>query len=185
MIGNGSFFHFLQFRYPEIIRINPFHGRKLPRIKDTRRKDFPTENDIKILRKKFVSLGRKDIVCVIDILSKYGIRIGTFSEMKINENGKWESVSKGKELKGVFTKKEVKQINDSGILTMDKRILTNTFLKYSKKLFEKKLISCPFSPHDLRRYVIDKEGEKYDMKGFIQFSKTFHRSVSTTLGYIS
>jgi site-specific recombinase XerC len=185
LMGNCSFFKFLQYRYPKSFIVNPFHGRKLPKITDTRRKDFVCENDIKIVRKEFVRIDRKDMVCVIDILSKYGLRVGVFSEMEIGENGKWSSISKGKNLSGKFTKKEVKQINESGVLNLSSGLISRTIVKYTKKLYEKKSISCPFSVHDLRRFYIHKEGEKYNLDGFIKFSKTIHRNVSTTLGYIS
>jgi hypothetical protein len=185
MMGVSSFYTYLQYRYPRILFVNPFKGRKLPRIVGTRKKDFPTIEDIKRLRKEFVSLKMKDLVCVVDILSKYGYRIGIFENMKIYKDGRFVSTSKGRQEKDKFTMKEVKQITESGVLKKGKGLLQRTFLRYTTKLYKAGEISCDFSVHDLRRFVFHEGGNKAkNFNEFQQFSRRFHRDVRTTAGYL-
>jgi site-specific recombinase XerD len=185
IMGICSFYKFLIYRYPKLFSLNPFHGLKLPKIRLVRRIDIVCDNDVKELKKEFKRIGRDDIICVIDLICKYGFRIGIFENMKIDDNGNWKSVSKGSELKGKFNKIELKRIKSSGILNLSKSTIQNIIQRYSNKLFKNRIIGSPFSVHDLRHYYITKNGKDLTIEEFIKFSRKIHKNISTTLSYIN
>jgi hypothetical protein len=184
ILSVSSFYTFIENRN-EVIK-NRFYRLDLPTIKLVRRIDIITVNDIDVLRKELKRIKRKDILCAVDIMEKYGERIGIFENMKIDGNGNWNSVSKERMRSGRFTKSEMLKINESGLLKLRKCTIENTVLKYTKKLHKEEKISCPFSCHDIRRYRITedmrvaKSGE--DM---IKVSRRFHKNINTTLGYVN
>jgi hypothetical protein len=45
IMGVNSFFKFMIYRYPDCFKLNPFRDKKLPKIVDTRKKDFCTIDD--------------------------------------------------------------------------------------------------------------------------------------------
>jgi integrase len=185
IMGVCSFYQFLQYRYPRIIPINVFHKLKLPKIRLTRRVDVITGNDIKELKKELKRIGRNDIICVIDLIVKYGFRVGIFENMKIAREGNWKSISKECEMKGKFLKSEVDKIKKTGILKLKKYVITNTVLKYSRKLFREGKIGSPFSCHDIRHYFIAEKGKGLVMEDFIKFSRKIHKNVMTTINYMN
>jgi site-specific recombinase XerD len=182
----SAFYTFLIHRYPKIItRISPFYKLKLPKIRLVRRIDIITSNDIKELKKEFKRIGRDDLICAVDLMVKYGFRVGIFEKMKIDKNGNWKSISKEHEMKGKFTKKEASIIKESGLLKLKAYNITNNFKKYNKKLFNEGKIGSEFSPHDLRHYYITKNGKDLCIEDFIKFSRGIHKNVNTTLGYMN
>jgi site-specific recombinase XerD len=185
LMGVCSFYQFLIYRYHKIITINPFHKLKLPKIRMTRRVDVITENDIKELKKEFKRIGRDDIICVIDLMVKYGFRVGIFENMKVDRNGNWKSVSKETEMKGKFSVKETERIKETDILKLKKYVITNIILKYTRKLFNEGKIGSQFSPHDIRHYFITKNGKNLTMEEFIKFSRGIHKNINTTIGYMN
>jgi integrase len=185
-MGVCSFYQFLIIRYPKVLSVvNPFHKLKLPKNTLVRRVDIITEKDIKELRKEFKRIDRIDIICVIDLLVKYGFRIGIFEDMKVDSKGNWESVSKGNVMRGKFTQKERELINETGILNTKKYNLTNIICKYTEKLFNEGKIGSKFSPHDIRHFYITKNGKDLTMGEFIKFSRGIHKNINTTLGYMN
>jgi hypothetical protein len=185
IMGVCSFYQFLQYRYPRIITLNVFHKLKLPKIRLTRRIDVITNNDIKELKKELKRIGRDDIICVVDLIVKYGFRVGIFENMKIDRNNNWKSVSKETEMKGKFTKTEVDKIKKTGILKMRKYTITNIVLKYTGKLFREGKIGSQFSCHDIRHFYITENGKGLTMEDFIKFSRKIHKNVTTTIGYMN
>jgi hypothetical protein len=105
--------------------------------------------------------------------------------MTIDCNGHWISVSKGSQMKGKFLKSEVKKINDSDMLSLKRTTIITTVRRYTKILYENKIISCPFSVHDLRHFYITKNGKDLTIGEFIKFSRGIHKNVTTTLSYIN
>jgi integrase len=184
MMGVCSFFTFLCERYPECFFRNPFHHRKLPKIKDKFQKDMITENDLNELKRKLKELKRYDIITVIDLIVKYGFRVGFFENLKIRENGEYISVSKGKEIKGKFTQKEVKSIKKWGVLNISVSTIQKMIRKYSTTLFKEGKCTSSFSVHDIRRYFL-KTGVEKCKNGFElnKFSKQHHSDIKTTMGY--
>jgi integrase len=184
IMGVCSFFTFICERYPDSFFRNPFHHRKLPRIKDKFQKDMITENDLNELKGKLKELERYDIITIIDIIIKHGFRVGFFENLKIGENGEYISVSKGKEIKGKFTQKEVKNIKKWDVLGVSITTIQKMIGKYSEALFKKGKCSCKFSVHDIRRYFLKTGVEKckngYELNNF---SKKYHSNINTTMGY--
>jgi hypothetical protein len=180
-----SFFKFLFYRYPESFLLNPFHDRKLPKLVKVRKTDFPTTTDIQILKKEFRRIGRKDLICVINVIEKHGFRVGIFEHMELGETRNMVSISKGKTIKEKLTKRETTEILNSGIIGTKPTTISNVIKKYTKKLFDNQEISCSFSVHDLRRYYIDEKAKTSTAKEFLVFSRGIHKSPMTTFGYLS
>jgi hypothetical protein len=185
ILSVSSFYTFLSFRFPKVITKNMFYKLDLPTIKPVRNIDKVTENDISELRKELKRIGRKDIICAIDIIVKYGFRVGIFENMKIDSNGNWNSVSKEKCMTGKFSKGEVKKIVDSGLLLLHKSTIQNTVKRYTDILYKSSKISCSFSIHDLRHYMITKNAKGLSANDFLKFSRQFHKNVNTTYSYIN
>jgi site-specific recombinase XerD len=185
IMGVCSFYRFLLYRYSDVFKVNPFHKLKLPKITQVRRIDFVCENDIKELKNELKRIGRDDVICVIDLICKYGFRVGIFENMTIDCNGHWISVSKGSQMRGKFLKSELKKINDSDMLLLNRSTIITTVRRYTKKLYENKVISCPFSVHDLRHFYITKNGKDLTIEEFIKFSRGIHKNVTTTLSYMN
>jgi hypothetical protein len=70
ILGGSSFYTFLLHRHPKVLKVNPFTHRKLPKDTCKNPKDYINDNDIKALRKEFQRIGRKDMVCVLDLTLK-------------------------------------------------------------------------------------------------------------------
>jgi hypothetical protein len=185
ILSVSSFYTFLSYRFPKIITKNMFYKLDLPTIKPVRNIDKVTDDDISELRKELKRIKRNDILCAVDIISKYGFRVGIFSGMKIDSNGNWNSVSKEKCMNGKFTKGEVKKIMESGLLRLRKSTIQNTVKRYTDILYKNGKISCSFSIHDLRHYVITKNSEGLSAIEFLKFSRQFHKNVNTTYSYIN
>ena len=181
----STFYRFLMFRHPDVFTVNVFYKRKLPKDIDTLPKDFLTDTDLKIIKQEFRRLERDDILTMINLITKYGWRIGLFQHLRINKNNNtWTSVSKGEQKQGTLTKTEVKNIIDSNLLNTTVSTLQTTFKKYCKKLYSKNIISCCPSVHDLRRYCIQKEVTLNGGLEFLKTSQKYHDSPLTTLSYI-
>jgi hypothetical protein len=185
ILSVSSFYTFLSYRFPKIITKNMFFRLDLPTIKPVRSIDKVTENDVSELRKELKRIGRKDILCAVDLIVKYGFRVGIFENMKIDSNGNWNSVSKEKVMEGKFSKGEVKKIMESGLLKLRKCTIQNIIQKYTGNLLKKGKVSCSFSIHDLRHYMITKNAKGLSANDFLKFSRQFHKNVNTTYSYIN
>ena len=181
----SSFYEFLHQRYFEVIKINAFLKHKLPKVKDKFQKDFVKKEDFNVLCKELKRIKRLDILCCIELLYKYGWRIGIFENFIVHEDLTWESMSKGEYKKGKITKTEYNKIINSGVLnipnfkTVSSKIKTMTLrLKRDNK------ISCGFSVHDLRRARILEDLKSEDAEKFVKVSKKYHKNINTTYSYI-
>jgi site-specific recombinase XerD len=185
ILSVSSFYTFLSYRFPDIVK-NVFYKLHLPTIIPIRKRDFVTDNDLIELRKEFKKIHRNDIVCFIDLIKKYGFRVGIFENMKIDLTGHWTSVSKEKVMNGKFTESEVKKINETGLLKLRKSVIENIVWRYTKKLFDNGKITCSFSVHDIRHWYITKfANETKSITEFAKFSKTLHKDIRTTMSYIN
>lgn len=147
--------------------------------------DYPTDNDIRELEKKLRELKKYDILTVVQLLHKYGYRIGVFQKMKIKDDGKWVSESKGNDCKGKFTKKETENIKKYDILIKKPIYFQNRINKITHNLFIHNTVSCPFSVHDIRRHCINSELHKKNLtfEEGINISRGFHKNINTTLDH--
>jgi site-specific recombinase XerD len=184
IMAPSMFYQYLICRYPEALPLNPFRELPLPKISLVRRQDTVTNNDIKALIAELERIGRSDVICAVKLMAKHGFRVGFFENLEIDCNGNYTSTSKEKAMRGRFTKKECAMINESGLLSLTKGTITVTIRKYTKKLHEADIISCPFSPHDLRHYAITKgTRECKSAEEFIKLSRKYHKNINTTIGY--
>jgi hypothetical protein len=182
VLSVSSFYTFLSFRYFDIVN-NPFYKLNLPKLKEPKH-DVVTFEDLKVVRKYFLNLKRKDFVCAIEILEKYGFRVGIFETMTIDRNGNWTAVSKEQRKSGKFTKGEIKMLLDSGLLKMRKCTIANKIRKVTTLLYKQGKISCPFSVHDIRHYRITDDMNNIKNGGDIYaVSKKYHKNLNTTMGY--
>ena len=148
--GVKSFFDVLVHKY-DVIKINPFYKLKLPKIVDKFELDYPTEKDVKVLKEELKRIGRNDLICSVDLLYKYGWRIGLINQIDINKNGSFCGESKGRTIKGKLTKIEMKWIFDNKILSLKSAVVSTIIHRITKRLFRDGKVSCNFSCHDLRR----------------------------------
>jgi len=93
----------------------------------------------------------------VELLYKYGWRIGIISKFDLNENGQYYSESKGRIVKGKLTKVETKQILDNGVLKLKSGTVSSMIHRITDKLFRDDKISYNFSCHDLRQARITVE----------------------------
>jgi hypothetical protein len=186
ILGVSSFYTFLLYRYPKVMKVNPFNHRNLPRDTCKNPKDYITDKDVKALRKEFQRIGRKDMVCVLDLISKYGFRVGSFDTLHINKSGLYSLTSKGSDYIGKFTKKEHEQIIRFNVLDLTTSTVRNIIKKYVHKLYLADKVSCDFSVHDIRRYYINKNVDGcQNARELLAFSRSIHKNINTTIGYCS
>jgi hypothetical protein len=186
MLGTSSFYTFLTIRYPRVFKVSPFTRRNLPKDRCMKPTDYINESDIKALRKEFKRIGRNDMITILDLLAKYGFRVGSFSTLVIDKNGGFSFTSKGSDYKGKFTKKECQQIARFKVLELTTSTIQNIIKKYVNKLYLHGGVSCEFSVHDIRRYYINKHADNCkDFREFLEFSRSIHKNVNTTIGYCS
>jgi integrase len=180
-----GFYNYMMIRNPKLFTVSPFYKIKLPKSELVRRIDCVSSEDIKELKNKLKKIDRMDCLVAIDLMTKYGFRIGSFQNMEVNKKtGKYKTVSKGSDLTGKFTKREVKQLLSSGLLDKKPTTLTVVIKKYSQKLYDDGKISCPFSPHDLRHYCITEKLRRcYSVGEVMRVSRLYHKHPSTTLSY--
>jgi site-specific recombinase XerC len=182
----SSFYEFLHLRYFEVIKINPFLKRKLPKIKDKFQKDFVKKEDFKVLCSELKRIKRPDILCCIELLYKYGWRIGIFKNFVVNDDLTWESISKGEYKKGKITKSEYNKIINSGLLKIKSwKTISSKIKKFTIRLKNNGKISCSFSVHDLRRARILEDLKNENAENFIKVSRKYHKSINTTYGYVA
>jgi hypothetical protein len=185
MLGISSFYTFLLYRYPKVFKINPFQKRKLPIDVCKNKKDFVTDNDVLELKRELTRIKRYDLVTIVELLKKYGFRVGIFCNMEIDKNGRWFSDSKGKGYDGKFTKKELDKLIKYDVLSLTRTTIINTIKKYIHKLYLRNVVSCDFSVHDLRRYYIKKKVKSCkNGEEILKFSRTIHKNINTTMNYI-
>jgi site-specific recombinase XerD len=180
-----GFYNYMMIRNPKLFTVSPFYNIKIPKSELVRRIDYVSKNDIDELKKKLKKIDRKDCLVAIDLMTKYGFRIGSFQNMTVDKKtGKYKTVSKGSDLTGKFTMTEVKQILGSGLLNKKPNTLTRVTQKYTQKLYDDGKISCPFSPHDLRHYCITEKLRRCDsVEDVMRVSRLYHKHPSTTLSY--
>jgi integrase len=180
----SSFFKFLFARHHETIKINPWYGRKLPKVQDKYKKDFVMKNDFEVFCNELKRLERFDILCCCELLFKYGWRIGIFENMELYEDCSWKSTGKGEIKKGRITKTELKQISNSNLFCLNFKTVSSKIKKITEKLYKQEKISCCFSAHDLRRTRILNDLKEVGGDKYLKVSKKYHKSPSTTYGYV-
>jgi hypothetical protein len=163
---------------------NPFDHRKLPKDRNKKLHKFISKNDIEILTKEYETRERRDFITILQLLEKYGFRIGIFENMTMDKKTrKW--ISKEREYTGIFTRKEVENVIKYNVLGMKSSVISSSILALVRSLYKRGLIAYIFSAHDIRRYYI-KRKLKSCKNGLeiADFSRSIHKNYNTTLGYI-
>jgi hypothetical protein len=141
--------------------------------------------DINALIKEFKRIKRKDIVCALVLMERYGFRAGIFENMKVDDKGNWNSVSKERSMQGKFSLRETKMIKESGLLKLQKCTLQNIIKKYTNILCKNGTIDCSFSCHDIRSYRITADmREAHDAVEMKIVSEKYHKNINTSMGYV-
>jgi len=184
--GNSSFFQYLHREYYDTIRVNPFSKQRVPKLIGKYKKDFLKSGDFKTFCEYLKEINRLDYLTLVKFLYKTGHRIGIINKMKIQKDGKWTSISKGKPYKGKLTKTENTNFTKYNIIKKNTKSASSMIIKYTTRLFNNGKISCNFSLHDLRRDCILRTMKKgKSAEQFIKDSKKFHGSINTTMSYIN
>jgi len=184
--GNSSFFQYLHREYYDTIRVNPFSKQKVPKLTGKYEKDFLKSGDFKTFCEYLKEIKRFDYLTLVKFLYKTGHRVGIINKMKIRNDGKWTSISKGKSYKGKLTKTEYINFKKYDILNKNTKSASSIIKKYTTRLFNSGKISCTFSVHDLRRDCILRALKKEKgAESLIKVSKKFHGNINTTMGYVN
>jgi site-specific recombinase XerD len=140
-------------RWRDIDR-NPCKGSKFQRefhnIKE-KKKILPTEEDLDYMEMYFDknTVAHKKMRLALYIMRKYGVRIGIFDDITY-ENGVLGGTSKGKYYSINVEKDEYILQNKNLLEKLNSGTIHTQFNRVIKKLFEEKIISIKFSPHDYR-----------------------------------
>jgi len=185
--SNSSFFQYLHREYYDTIRVNPFSKQKVPRLIGKFKKDFLKPHDFPALCNYLKSINKLKYLILIKFLYKTGHRVGIINKMKIQKDGTWSSISKGKPYKGKLSKTEYNNFIKQGVLNINTKSASSIIKKYTTRLFNKGEISCTFSLHDIRRDKILREIKKNKdgAESLLKTSKKFHGNINTTIGYIN
>jgi hypothetical protein len=81
----SSFYKFLMIRNQKLFLVSPFAGVKYPKVELVRRVDKITHKDVIELKNKLKKINRKDCLIAIDLMTKYGLRVGSFQNMIIDK----------------------------------------------------------------------------------------------------
>lgn len=199
----SSFFSFLE-RH-DVISKNYFKGCRRPsRPFETKSsEEIPGDKELKIieecLQEEMNSEGRgsagkrnqaRILLGVITVIKYHGVRCGALPSFAIDKAGRYNSISKGKEIKG--------KLNEDAaalLIKLDfdkskpfKKLKVNTlqkgFERFCKRLYAEGKIDTVYSLHDLRHYAAVKHYEKD--KDIISTQRYLgHGSVSVTQGYLA
>ena len=183
--GVSSFFKSLLYSYGDIILSNPFSLVKLPPIADKFELDYPGLNDVEVLKKDLHRIGRKDVCCLVELLYKYGWRVGILNNFQLGQDGRFVGISKGKAVKGKLTKSETKHIFDNKVLELKSGTVSSMIHRITDRLFKSGKVSCGFSCHDLRRARITVDVNSCNnISELIKVSRKYHKDLSTTMLYL-
>jgi len=180
----AQFFKYLLYTHPELQIVNPFLMTKLPRIVDHYKKDWPTKHDLSVIQSHFKKIGRLDLYAITKLIAKHGWRAGILTDMHINSSTlEYTSTSKGSQKEGRLSKADFKLIQESNLLSVKVNTLQSMFCRHTKRLFQKGLISCAPSLHDIRRHHIDEEIDEVGGHAVLEKCYKFHDNPMTTLNH--
>ncbi|GHU47717.1 hypothetical protein FACS1894200_03550 [Spirochaetia bacterium] len=183
----SSFYTHLSRLYETVIVYNPFS--KSQGIKDKPAKEtlIPTEKDIKIILN---ALPSKIEQLAFQVCLSGGLRIGALPTLKLNGNGRYNGISKGKELKAVTLPSSIKTaIRQAGLNENEPFSSLNINLakvhlnRVCHRLMRDGKIKTVYSHHDLRHFFATKEyNATHDIKALK--TKLNHSSIAVTDRYI-
>ena len=181
--GCSSFFTFMERRF-DVVK-NPFRGTTCrPKKRGVRKLELPSESDVETVIQSSTGALRVGLV----IIKELGLRVGALPGLSIR-NGRWKTVSKGKEINGEVNERIMKEVKVCGLN------LNHPFHGYSdwkvkndisyqiRKCYKDGSISTNFSPHDVRHLLAVREYER--TKDIIKVRDMLkHASISITETYL-
>lgn len=193
----GSFFSFVERRSNGTIK-NVFRGTKArPANKTNKSNKFynitVNQNTLTELENDFETLmahiDNKELNTILLIMKNTGLRVGAFTSSFQIRGNRFITETKGKEFIGTLPENCLKAVRNAGLKhtntfeNWNDTKLKNLIKYYTKKLYEKGLISYNYSAHDLRHYYAIK---KYtETKDIHLVSKLLgHSSIAITENYL-
>jgi site-specific recombinase XerD len=140
---------------------NIFHRCKLPSKLNMKITTIPTNNELRKIINYVKRSDNSKLACLIEIMSLTGLRSGAFTNMTIYRNGKFNTITKGKQFNGQFDKHIMTLIRNSfgsisretrPFIDINARNIQRLFIYYTKHLHDKCVINYAYSLHDLRHY---------------------------------
>lgn len=177
----SSFFSFLERRFNSIQ--NPFRGTKARPKKKTNINYYPSKEEKEII---IQALPQK-LSLIVDIITRYGFRSDFFPGLELSEN-EYKSISKSKEIRGVFDNETVKKIRNFSTNKKPFSMLTPGAIQqetryHITKLYNQGKIQHIYSIHDFRHFfAISFYKETKDI--YTLSKKLNHSSISITETYL-
>jgi site-specific recombinase XerD len=179
----SSFYSFLERRYSSIK--NPIRGTKArPSARSVREIEVPDDEDMAVVISRLPELEK----AAVFVMAYRGLRVGALGKLKV-WGGRYQSLSKGKEIIGEFSADVLNAIGN-GVLdskTPFKSYSTNALklriYRATKKLHEAGAIKAAYSAHDFRHYFAI--GEYKRDRDIYKLSKLLdHSNISITQTYL-
>lgn len=177
----SSFFSFLERRFNSVQ--NPFRGTKARPKKKTNINYYPSKEEKEII----IQALPEKLALIVDIITRYGFRSDFFPSLELSEN-EYKSISKGKEIRGVFDDETIKKICNFSTNKKPFAMLTSGAIQqetryYITKLYNQGKIQHIYSIHDFRHFfAISFYKETKDI--YTLSKKLNHSSISITETYL-
>ena len=157
----SSFFTWLERRHA-VIR-NPFRGSKArPARKSVRKFAIPTEGEVTAITEALSPSDRAAVLC----MASRGLRVGALPGLGIGPDGKFHSISKGKEISGILSKEALEAIREAKLdrkrpfAGQTTKAIECRIYRAMEKLQAAGKVTDKYSAHDFRHYFAVTEYRK-------------------------
>ena len=168
IVSMKSFYNYLCDHYPFMTNI--FNGIKTFRMVNLKEVHIPdSKTEINRIRKGILDcminksrfMRSTQLVAIIDIICKYGFRVGAFNRMEVNKNRTFNTITKCRPFKGTFDKatfnlicREFGSINSVKMpfIHLESKNLSSLFKYHTNRLYRENIIKYAYSLHDLRHW---------------------------------
>jgi site-specific recombinase XerD len=142
---------------------------------------------------KYVRERNPKLACLVELISRKGFRCGAFEQMTVYRNGRFSTITKGKQFTGQFDEYEMKLIRKNfGNITSDSMVFAemtsvkvrNYFKHFTASMRDLGLIRDSYSLHDLRHYFAAAEYRK-NKDIFALSCKLNHANIAVTGNYLT
>jgi site-specific recombinase XerD len=188
--GISCFYTYLSRHYDCVKNI--FDGVKLPKKVNSKLTIAPDIIELGEII-KYVRERNPKLACLVELISSKGFRCGAFERMTVYRNGRFSTITKGKQFNGQFDKYEMQLIRKNfGNVTRDTAVfaemtsvkIRNYFKHFTTSMRDLGLIRDSYSLHDLRHYFAASEYRKN--KDIFDLScKLNHANIAVTGAYLT
>jgi integrase len=178
-------------RHYECIK-NIFVGVKLPKRINAKLISIPSKRELKSII-DYIAKRNAKLSCIVELISLTGLRCGVFTNMTVYRNGKFSTITKGKQFVNKFDKHCMTLIrNTFGPIQRETQSFSEIktpnikrlFIHYMKQMHDKQMIADAYSLHDLRHYYAANEYKaNHDIVKLSQ--QLNHSGLSVTGGYLT